>query len=385
MNVRDLLLSLLRYAIKKEPLDKSEIEKSLSSEKLATLFKIAKKHDVAHIVCHSLEQNGFSLNGEIGQKLLNEKAQAILRYEMIKADIEEICACFEQNEIDYILLKGAVIRDYYPEPWMRTSCDIDILVKEDYLDKAVKALVDEHQYKTDGKKTYHDISLFSPFGMHLELHHNIKEGQPKYDMLLSQVWDYANSAAGQKYRYAQSNEFLMFHLMAHMAYHFINGGCGLRSVIDLWILEQHLSIDRESLEKILKQAELYEFYRVVNSLASYWMDQDETEEQIVLAVEKYVLLGGAYGTRSQNAAVGRVKKGGRLKYFWSRIFMPYESLAILYPVIKRHRILTPFCQIARWFGAVFKSKRIKKEIITVNATTDEQVENMKRLLDGLGL
>ena len=316
---------------------------------------------------------------------MNEKAQAILRYEMIKADIEEICACFEQNEIDYILLKGAVIRDYYPEPWMRTSCDIDILVKEDYLDKAVKALVDEHQYKTDGKKTYHDISLFSPFGMHLELHHNIKEGQPKYDVLLSQVWDYANSVEGQKYRYAQSNEFLMFHLMAHMAYHFINGGCGLRSVIDLWILEQHLSIDRESLEKILKQAELYEFYRVVNSLAYYWMDQDETEEQIVLAVEKYVLLGGAYGTRSQNAAVGRVKKGGRLKYFWSRIFMPYESLAILYPVIKRHRILTPFCQIARWFGAVFKSKRIKKEIITVNATTDEQVENIKRLLDGLGL
>ena len=31
-------------------------------------------------------------------------------------------------QIPFLPLKGSVIRQYYPEPWMRTSCDIDILV-----------------------------------------------------------------------------------------------------------------------------------------------------------------------------------------------------------------------------------------------------------------
>lgn len=385
MNVRDLLIALLRNAIKGEAINRDAIEKFLNDEKLATLFKVSKKHDVAHLVCFALEQNGFNFDGETWKSFVAEKKQAKLRYEMIRADIDEIFACFEEEGIDYIPLKGAIIREHYPEPWMRTSCDIDILVREKELDRAVKALVEGHQYKTDGKKTYHDISLFSPFGMHLELHHNIKESEPKYDALLSQVWDYSYKADGGEHKYVQSNEFLMLHLIAHMAYHFVNGGCGLRSVVDIWILEQELDFDKEAFGELLNKAGLCEFYRVIRMLGSYWMEQRETEEKIVLDVEKHVLLGGAYGTRTQNATAGRVKKGGRFKYFWTRIFMPYKSLTILYPVIKKHKILTPFCQVARWFSVLFKRKRIANEIKRVASTDKSQVEEMKDLFDGLGL
>ena len=160
MNVRDLLIALVRQAITGENTDKEKIEKSLSSEKLATLFKVSKKHDVAHLVCYALEKIGLEHeNSDTWQAFLQEKEQAKLRYEMIQADINEIYACFDSNNIDYIPLKGAIIRRLYPEPWMRTSCDIDILVKESDLQMAVDALVRERSYKTDNKKSYHDISL----------------------------------------------------------------------------------------------------------------------------------------------------------------------------------------------------------------------------------
>ena len=84
-------------------------------------------------------------------------------------------------------------------------------------------------------------------------------------------------------------------------------------------------------------------------------------------------------------AAKQVKKGGKVKYFWSRVFLPYESLAILYPIIRKHKVLTPFCQIARWFGAMFKSKRIANEIKAVAVTNDEQITKTKELLKGLGL
>lgn len=385
MNVRDLLIALLRYAIRGEAFDKGALEKSLDSKKVATLFTVAQKHDVAHLVALALEDNGITVEGEAWQGFLKEKEQAILRYEMIQADTLEICACFEKEKIDYIPLKGAVLRSYYPKPWYRTSCDIDILVHECDLDRAVDALVKQLSYRVEGKKTYHDISLYSPFGMHLELHHNIKENKPEYDGVLSRVWESSLRTEDGSCGYRQTNEFLMFHLMAHMAYHFADGGCGLRSVLDIWVLKQGLSVDESSLESLLKEAGLDTFYHAIMALSEYWFGDEKSPLPIVLEAEKFILLGGAYGTSGQGAITRQIKKGGKFKYFWSRIFMSYESLAVLYPVIKKHKILTPFCQVARWFGVIFKTKRIRKEIKNVASVDKAQLEATAELLNGLGL
>lgn len=385
MNIRDLLISALRYTIKNEPLDMEAIKSYLNQQKLATLYKVAKKHDVAHLVAYALRENSFSSSEKEWELFLKEEEQAILRYEMIQADINEISACFEKNEIDYIPLKGAILRKYYPKPWMRTSCDIDILVHDESLNKAVDCLVKEYSYTTNGKKTYHDISLFSPFGMHLELHHNIKETIDKYDELLTQVWAFSNKVNEKEHKHLQSNEFLLFHLMAHMAYHFIGGGCGLRSVLDIWVLRHSVEIDEKRLYDFLAKAELTKFYDTIVSLSELWFGDKVLTNDLVLETEKYVLLGGAYGTSKQNVASKQVKKGGKFKYFISRIFMPYESLAILYPVVKKFKLLVPFCQIARWFSAIFKGKRLSREVKSVMKTTSEQTEQTEQLIKNLGL
>lgn len=385
MNVRDLLIALVRYAVLGGELDIDAVQESLNEKKMATLFKVAKKHDVAHLVCYSLKKIGYCNDGEVWQSFLNEEEQARLRFEMIQADINEICACFEEEKIDYIPLKGAIIRHYYTEQWMRPSCDIDILVREGQLDRAVSALVEKRAYKTDYKKTFHDISLYSPFGMHLELHYNIKEKIEKYDKLLTQVWEFSSKKEENRFEYVQSNEFFIFHLISHMAYHFICGGCGFRSVLDLWLLKNELSIDENKLDALLSQAELSTFYGAMIKLGEYWFEDNNQAAPITLEAETFILLGGIYGTDKQAAATKQIKKGGKLKYFWSRIFLPYESLAILYPIIKKHKILTPFCQIARWLGAIFKGKRVSKEIKNVASVNKEQSEKTRGLLEGLGL
>lgn len=385
MNVRDLLFALLRYAIKGEALDKGAVTESLTEKRLAALFKVSKNHDVAHLVAYALEENIFSLEGEAWQLFLKEKEQAKLRYEMIQADINEICACFEKEGIEYIPLKGATIRSYYPEPWMRTSCDIDILVHENDLDRAVDALVKNHAYTTDYKKSYHDISLYSPFGMHLELHHNIKENEEKYDKILTQVWEFSLSKDENSLCRVLQNEFLIFHLCAHMAYHFVGGGSGLRSVLDMWVLTGRLTLDNKELCVLLEKARLSKFYQAVIELGKYWFGNKSAPSPNILEMEKYILLGGAYGTKKQGAVSLQVKKGGKARYFLSRIFMPYESLAILYPIIKKHKILTPFCQLARWFTSISKGKRVAKEIKNVTTATEKEINDISLLLSLLEL
>lgn len=385
MNVRDLLFSLVNYTIKGEAINKSEVEDSVSAEKLGALFKVSKGHDVAHLVGVALLENGISLEGELEQSFFQEIEKAKLRYEMMRADCLEIYELFDSNNIDYMPLKGAVVRKYYREPWMRTSCDIDILVRYDDLQRAKELLVSELKYRLDSAEEYHDISLYSPFGMHLELHYSICENNNKYDKILERVWEFAYSATQNGRKYALEEPYFLFHMIAHTAYHFACGGCGLRSVLDIWILLVRAEFEREALFSLLKEGGLFEFFEKISELAEYWFGKRNEVSELVLEMEKHILLGGTYGTSGRSVAFKSAKKGGKFKYFMSRIFMPYESLAILYPVIKKHKILTPFCQVARWFGVIFKSKRIAKEMKKIAAADKSQIEDISAMLDKLGL
>ena len=386
MNVRDLLLTLIRCAIKGETLDVDEVKGALSEEKMAVLYKIAKSHDVAHLVCYALEKIGIIFeNSDTWRAFLKEKDEAILRYEMMKADTLEICACFDKNEIDYILLKGAVVRNYYPEPWMRTSCDIDILVRPKDLTMARDILKEQLNYRVESAITYHDISLYSPFRMHLELHHSIKENDEKYDKILEDVWEFSHPTSPQGQKHEQEKTHLLFHMIAHTAYHFATGGCGMRSVLDIWLLRQCAELDHQALNSLLEKSGLLLFYSKLSELGEYWFGEQKSACELVLEMEKYILIGGAYGTAKQGVAFKSAKKGSRLKYFWHRVFLPYESLAILYPTIKKHKMLTPFCQIARWFGVIFKSKKISNEMKRIVSADRGQIENISTMLDELGL
>lgn len=155
---------------------------------------------------------------------------------------------------------------------MWTSCDIDILVHETDLEKAVSALTSELQYTADDKKNYHDISLHSPNGIHLELHFNIQENIETLNRVLSRVWQYAKPVDKTAYRHEMTNEFLLFHIIAHLSYHFVTGGCGVRPVIDLWLLLNALHFDQCELDALLSDANLTQFFESVKSLASVWLD-----------------------------------------------------------------------------------------------------------------
>ena len=45
----------------------------------------------------------------------------------------------------FIPLKGSVVRDLYPERWMRTSADIDLLIREDQEKTCEELLIDKSQ------------------------------------------------------------------------------------------------------------------------------------------------------------------------------------------------------------------------------------------------
>ena len=361
-------------------------DQSLSAQELADLYRLSKRHDLAHLVGASLSKSGLFENApEIAEKFEKQQYLAVSRYENFKYEINRICGVFDEEKIPYILLKGAVIRDLYPEPWMRTSCDVDILVREEDFDNAVAALTDRIGYKADGNKNFHDIDLLSESGVHLELHFSIKEDIPELDRVLSRVWDYAHKTDEASQRYNLTGEFFLYHLIAHAAYHFVGGGCGVRPMIDIYLLKNKLDYDENVLIQLCEESEIGKFYTSVTKLCACWF---EGEEHIVLTdeMQKFILQGGTYGTKEAHIAARQEARGGKRGYAMSRIFAPYSVLKQRYPQM-RGRAMTPIYQVRRWVDVARDGgARRSMQELKMNSSLDiESVRTVQNLMKQLKL
>lgn len=384
--LRDILTALIGYGLFEKSVD-GQMLKSIDTDMLLSLYRLSSAHDVTHIIAKALSDLGRLGDDGVSEKFKNSMLMAVYRYEGFRHELDRICSALEKEAIPFIILKGSRIRSYYPEPWLRTSCDIDLLVHKEDLDRSVSLLMSGLGYSSNESLNYHDVSLFSPGGVHLELHYNIKENMPSVDPVLERVWENAERCSGCEYRYELSDEFLYFHLMAHTVYHFMHGGCGIKPFIDLFVLSRVLTLDAEGKAELLEQGGLRLFAEQAEKLSLVWFaDREHTE--LTRRFERYVLLGGVYGTTENRIATQKVKKGGKLRYALSRIWLTRDQLSIRYPVLIKHGWLLPIYEVRRWFRAIFggERRRLKKELTVLRASKSEADERaMKALLEGLGL
>lgn len=348
MAAESMLFALLRAAACDAPLD-GAIATSCTPELLGSVYALAKMHDLAHLAAHGLEKLGLP-DCEALSKFKAAKTKAVCRYVRLDYEYEQICKTLEEARLPFIPLKGSVLRNHYPEPWMRTSCDIDILVKEDQLDQAVAVLKDVLHY-TGNRKGDHDIALYSPTGVNLELHYDMVEQRHADDhrrAILASVWKVSQSPNSGTRKYCMPDELFYFYHIAHMAKHFENGGCGARSILDIWIMNHRMAANREKRETLLQKGGLLTFARAMEQVAEAWFSGAEMSPLTGQAGD-YILRGGVYGNNENRAAFGQAKSGGKWRYLITRrVFMPYDFLKAEYPILGKHKWLTPLYQIVRW-------------------------------------
>ena len=362
------------------------------------LFRLSKKHDIAPIVGNALnkcgafehlpvdiEESEREAIAKIKTKFDEQIFTSVYRYENINNELKEIRRVLSEAKIPFIPLKGSVIRKYYPEPWQRTSCDIDVLVKEKDADNAAEYLQTRLQYRCE-EKWQHDISLFSPSNVHVELHFKLLDSDFKQVKDLIDIWSGDEISLLSDSEYQMSKElFLLYHIY-HMAKHFIHGGCGIKPFIDLWIIKNKVGFDEEKAQKMLQESGLLAFYERSTDLMNVWFEGKEHSE-ITQEMEDYVLQGGVYGTLEQHIAMSQNKKGGKFRHLLSKIFLSYEQMKVYYPSVKKCPILFPFYQVRRWFRILFCGgrKAAMNEIKLNQSISEEKKQAAKRLIEELGL
>lgn len=360
----------------------------LTDEEMTKLYSLSKSHDLAHLAGDALIKSGLIENNTLKAEFKKQIMLAFFRSEKISYESDRMKKALSEAQIPFMPLKGAVIRKYYPEPWMRTSCDIDILVREKDSEAAQEVLTGNCGY-TDHGKGPHDVSLFSPSKIHVELHYGlVEEGRANAaSKVLENIWDAAVLREKSAYLYEMPDEYFYFYHIAHMAKHFVGtGGCGIRPFIDLWILNNRTDFDREKRDKLLSDGGLAVFAKQAELLAEIWFG-DAGHTEITKQMEEYILRGGVYGTDINRIAVQQQQKGGRIKYALSKIFIPYDVIRFHYPILQKHRWLTPVMEVRRWGKLIFCGhlKRTVNEMRYNNGISKDEAQSTREFLDALGL
>ena len=389
LNTIEVLFALIRTAICGEGLPDS-IQSDLNPRKMNELWKIAEQQDIAHIISDVLDKNNlFSPeDAEIAEKFKQCQLLAIYRYTQQTYELERIENVLENEGIRFLPLKGAVIRKYYPEPYMRTGCDIDLLICKEDARRAIQILVDRFNYREKKSTTLHDYHLFSQSNVHLELHYTLIEDDylPKASRMLQSVWDCTLPAPGCHYHMEMSNQMFMYYHIVHMAKHFLHGGCGIRPFLDLWLMQKKVRIDADQLRKMLEESSLSKFYDTATALSHVWLSGNR-HNAVTKEMEQFVLKGGLYGTFANYAAVSANQGETKADAWLKIIFLPRRNLEVIYPNLKTKPYLYPFYQVKRWFRIFDRQKRGKVSNLAKarNTLSDARASRVGRLLQDLGL
>lgn len=355
---------------------------------LLELYKLSKKQDMAHIVAYGLKKNNLiDLDSDLWIKCYKKQySLAQFRVTNLQYEYENVCKVLEEAEIDYIPLKGAVIRPLYPEPWMRVSCDIDILVQKEDLRKAEQILADTLKYEveTDGYLHGHDDHIKTPNGFIIELHFTLAERITPATPYLNNVWNRVKISEGTKHQYKMDDEMFYFYHITHLAKHFRDGGCGVKSILDTYFINTKLKLDSTNCSDLIEKSNLLKFTTVIEHIVQDWFSGNFIYENEYMI--NYIFTGGVYGSTNVIAAKQTKNEGKRLKYYIQRAFPPYDFMCERYCSLRGKPLLLPYYWLKRIVTAFGKKdgKRTKHEIKTAWLEKEKSKE-IKKMFDELGL
>jgi len=384
-NEQKLLIDLLRM----EFCDCSDIKlPQLDDDILEKLLSFAAYHSVAPIISETLFNRHLLDDSKLKEYYKQILLKSVFRYEMQNGQQIKVCRLFEENEICHIALKGAVLRNFYPEPWLRTSCDIDILIYPEDLERAIEVLKNNgYLYKGKGS---HDASFYSDDNVHVELHYDVIEKEYRVadvSDVLCDIWQYASPKPNFKYEYVLTDEMFYFYHIAHMAKHFVQGGCGIRAFLDLWIIDRNMHFDSEKRSELLVKGGLRVFADNAHKLADVWFLGGEHTD-ITEKMQSYIFNGGIYGNLENQIAMDQAKTDSKTESALKKIFLGYDTIKFHYPILQKHKWLLPFMEVRRWGKLMFIRKHRERSVnhLLVNKSiSKDQKTEAEELRTYLGL
>lgn len=277
-------------------------------------------------------------------KFPNAYAAAVYSYMKRNDELRRISEAFNSHNIDFFLVKGPVIAQYYALPALRTMGDMDIVVHAEDRQRAHELMTGQG-FKNVAKAGDREW-LYYKDGLEYELHdrliyEEISNSGP-IEAFFQDPWQYVNNGALDP-----SYHFLF--LLVHLRKHFMNSGVGFRQFVDLALMAQKEErLNWPWIRECLGELELLPFASTCFGFIKKWFDitiplpvkipddafYEETTERI--------FAGGVFGfcdqENSKNAVFNAARQGKNAK-----LAMAGRAAGLLFPSYDAMRTNEHYC------------------------------------------
>ena len=321
----------------------------------ANIFKLAKQHEIANLAFYSIDK----LKNK-PEPSLYEKWSAVAQL-CFTRDInqqfahDEIIREFKKANIRSLEAQGTIVKKYYTESYYRTMSDIDLLIDQCNFSKAETVL--QNLGYTLSYPFPNEVHAFRRPNIHIEIHcklmnHEIFKG------FLDNAFDVSHTDDGLCYL-LDDNDFYLYNLF-HLIKHYLNTGCGIRRICDIFILNRALS-DKLDSNYINEECDKYgvrDLAEKVLRLSNVWFGNDEMTSDLN-EVAQQIKDSGTHGNRIVGLRNEIRKNAGKSKFGFvlRRVFPKCSEMYTIYPKLQNRKILIPLYYLYRPFHLIiFKRK-----------------------------
>lgn len=292
--------------------------------------------------------------------------------------LEKVFDAFEANGIQYMPLKGTVMKAKYPSHELRIMLDADILIREEQR-RQIGPVMEQLGF-TQISESDHEWNWLS-CELKIELHKRLVSSDDKdYYAYFGEGWQFARHQSGNRYCMTEEDAFLFE--FTHFTRHYCTSGVSVRHIIDLWVhLYSNEKMDLTYIRENLEKMRLGVFFDNVMTLIQAWFGDGKWDDRTEF-MSDYIFRGGVRDSVWEQAkAIQKTgdAKAGKKHLLWSRIFPAKKHIEWNYPQLKNVPLL--FAWVARWF--LLLTVRRKNVENRTNAMQNVSQESAQAHLDGL--
>ena len=252
---------------------KPELQDAIAWEKVCSLLKSGKLYSVVY-------RSMLQLEGELRapERVLKDWKEYTfsLGFRQLRmiTELKKVLQLAEERGIRLVLFKGLALAELYPEPYMRTSSDVDLLVSEEQRYAAEQLLIELGFEKIEKLSKLHVPTYIVDDGnryLKIELHDRLWEDYEgkQADILKEMQLDNPGRLVRQKVLGIDiitlgHTEHLIYQLF-HIAKHLFFEGISLRYLVDIMLfIEAHeKEIDFARVRREIAKLHYENFYNAI--------------------------------------------------------------------------------------------------------------------------
>jgi len=286
--------------------------------------------------------------------------------------LQEILDLFDAHGIDYMPVKGAVLKGLYPRPEYRIMVDADVLIRLEQYPKIRQLLLDARM--NEDVETDYELTWVSP-ALRLELHSRlVPEFLGAHSVYYSESWRFAQKdKSGSGYHLSPEDHFI--YLLEHFSKHYLTATICAKDICDFHVWRKaHPDMDEAYIRAELEKLQLVKFYDSVLELLDAWF-AGKNATQAAELITQTAFCGGVFEEYNESAAKGMMKRYSnegdslltqKLKWFLNAMFPAYHRMTYHYPVLKKCPVLLPVFWVVHWFVALFRDRdKIKRGLVVM--------------------